>query len=135
MLRLSIFELTFQTCLLWLIIITHLVESFCLNGSTTYYILKMKLINNNWFQWIALCMFLLKLQIYSLEMAFYQLHYMLLLYIRYWFFDLWTLLLQCIKSYALWGQISNCSCPAPRVLGLCRKTRLDIFLLNWEYWW
>ena len=41
------------------------------------------------------------------------------------------------QSSAWLGQIPNCLCPAPRVLGLCRnsKTRLDSFLPNWEYWW
>ena len=33
-----------------------------------------------------------------------------------------------IQSCAWWGKIIlNCSCPTPRVLGLCRKTRLDSF--------
>ena len=34
------------------------------------------------------------------------------------------------QSRAWWRQIPNCSCPAPRVLTLCRKTRLDSFLPN-----
>ena len=36
------------------------------------------------------------------------------------------------QSWAWWGQIPNCSCPALRILGFCRKTRLDSFLPNWD---
>ena len=39
-----------------------------------------------------------------------------------------------MQCWVWWGQISNCSCPAPRVVGLCRKTRLDTFIPKIAHW-
>ena len=38
-----------------------------------------------------------------------------------------SLFIICIQSCAWWGQIPNCLCPAPRVLGLCRKPAWIVF--------
>ena len=56
----------------------------------------------------------------SIKIFFITLHFLLIcaVYAQYWE---WL------------GQIPNCSGPAPSVLGLCQKLRLDSFLPNLEY--